>query len=191
MSAKRTITNIGVSRVLLNASMYHSRASSEPTTGAGATRDLVEVLSGSSIGVALRDEEHAGYARAFDEWSCELPPCHVEWRPQIPPHPSYQFAGTPDLIIHPKDASRPTLVVIERDYENPVSAIRLAAYRSLWQAAHALLPDAVALRLLASGKPRPRDFAPHEMTQAWQIFLSALNVHRWRETHDRLGEGIR
>ena len=98
-------------------------------------------------------------------------------------HPLSRYAGTPDRW----DAS--LLVDIKTGQEAPWHILQRAAYRELLKRSGVKIRRDCCVYLSADG--RYTTSADSSTDRELGIFLSAVNVNRWREKHDGNSSGIK
>lgn len=93
-------------------------------------------------------------------------------------HPTYLYAGTIDREGY-IDGSKHVLIDIKSGVEQPSHAIQLAAYAFLLDGPHRY--ERLAVHLRPDGSYRARTFDRMKLAGDFALFVSALNVARWKQ----------
>lgn len=150
-------------------------------------------LRGSAVHLACQlDDERDLEEASLDPW---LQPYVVAWRDfrrlwvgellaiERPLADATRgFAGTPDRIARSREG-RLVVVDIKTGDSAPVHAIQLAAYAELARAefeAGARRVQRLVVRLMPDGK---FSLIEHKTGSDWNVFLAALSLWKWRESH--------
>lgn len=128
--------------------------------------------------VMVLDNEIAGYVDSFRRWFDRVVDVVILCETRLLDE-AMAFHGQPDILVKAKHGE-----ILLVDYKTPVALskswrLQMAAYRHLCELAGHVPDRCGSLRLSPDGKAPKMNWYEEESAQDLNIFLCALNVHRF------------
>lgn len=170
-----------VSEVLRSQSFYYRKDLPE----------LPEFFDFGAVVESLGGTRIPGLTAALQDWMrlrCGDLITQLQFQPRLI-NRAAGYSGRPGAMVTVIPRGDISLAIFtDKPTISPVHAVRLGAYACSLGSGEGL-PHGVkceVVELRRDGKCAPRQIQLADVLEGYNVFISALNVHRWRERHGRL-----